>query len=81
MITSASRSGTLRVFLIQPFRMVDGVLEPLPSLEEWPMCAVPTCKNRCCLSEDSVYCWPHTKADDSFDELMDKLADTAEIDG
>ena len=29
-------------------------------LQNWPDCAVVGCFNKCCLSLDSIYCWPHT---------------------
>ena len=29
----------------------------------WPKCAVPACKNKCCLRLRSRYGWPHTPGD------------------
>jgi hypothetical protein len=26
----------------------------------WPKCAVPACRFKCCLALGSKYCWPHT---------------------
>jgi hypothetical protein len=40
---------------------------------EWPMCPIKGCMNRICLSLDSQFCWPHTKGDKSWGELLAEL--------
>jgi len=36
----------------------------------WPMCPIKGCTNRICLSLHSDKCWPHTKSDKSFSDIM-----------
>lgn len=62
---------------------VDGKLIPMPSLEDWPMCAVSKCPNRCSMRNKSIYCSTHIPVDwdpnlfipvglqDEFDEDSD----------
>jgi len=40
---------------------------------EWPMCPIPGCMNRICLLLNSKYCYPHTKGDKSWDELLAEI--------
>lgn len=42
--------------------------------DAWPKCAVPACQNKCCLSLNSIYCWPHTPG--SAEEARRNLAET-----
>jgi hypothetical protein len=37
--------------------VADGVFKEI----SWPFCAVSGCKNRCCKSLNSKYCYPHTR--------------------
>ena len=39
-------------------------------LAAWPDCPIPKCPNKICISLDSVYCWPHTAARKSYDEII-----------
>ena len=41
--------------------------------EHWPNCAIEGCPNKCCLRLRSKYCWPHTRGDEPFDAMMDRL--------
>jgi hypothetical protein len=47
----------------------------------WPMCPIEGCMNRICLSLNSEYCWPHTKGDKSWDEMLAELKQEETIDG
>lgn len=40
------------------------------TLALWPDCAIKGCANKCCKSKNSIYCWPHTKSDNSFAEIL-----------
>ena len=40
---------------------------------EWPKCAIAACKNKCCLSLNSIYCWPHTGTGGTLDSLISDL--------
>lgn len=31
------------------------------TLNQWPDCARSGCKNKCCKSLNSIYCYPHTE--------------------
>lgn len=42
-------------------------------LAAWPYCPIAGCPNKCCKFLNSIYCWPHTKADKTPEDLMEEL--------
>ena len=45
----------------------------------WPMCPVPGCSNRICLSLGSDRCWPHTGTGKDQKEFMSQFAEPSVI--
>jgi hypothetical protein len=39
----------------------------------WPMCAIKGCKNRCCRSIGSEYCFPHSQDKLDLDYFVKKV--------
>jgi len=54
---------------------MSGFVETEDGLIYWPVCPVPLCSNRVCLSLQSDKCFPHTKSSDSFKDMISKLED------
>jgi len=51
--------------------MVEDVDYPSEAtLAAWPDCPIAGCPNKCCKSLNSIYCWPHTAARKTYDEIM-----------
>ena len=45
------------------------------TLAAWPDCAIAGCPNKCCKAKNSIYCWPHTGAGKTPEDLVSEIND------